>query len=129
MIFAKERGRVYVEEQAHGSADDRREGMCFAFCQFAPCESKNNRRDLINSALQGTERELPGSAEVRWFGNERIFFQMVAAVSAGNVFGELTQYPMLPVEISRVFEITLIGGTRVRSDKRWLLTFSRRLGI
>jgi putative transposase len=23
MIFAKERGRVYVEEQAHGSADDR----------------------------------------------------------------------------------------------------------
>jgi len=22
MIFAKERGRVYVEEQAHGSADD-----------------------------------------------------------------------------------------------------------
>ena len=37
MIFAKERGRVYVEEQAHGSTDDRgaeagRSGACGRGC-------------------------------------------------------------------------------------------------
>src|ERR1700690_3506397 len=61
MICAKERGRGYVEEQAHGSADDRGTEASRGGAESGGCGARSGRVQTHALRLEG---------EVRWHGRE-----------------------------------------------------------